>query len=691
MRAPRGGVAALVLLLTGMSAAACTGEETPPPPPREETVVVTDWTPAPREVDGLRVLAESDRDGFRLHTASGEKTFLPGVNLGSSLPLHQPGEIDVIQAEDYRRWLQQMGDLGIRVVRIYTLHPPAFYRELAAYNEANPTAPLYLVQGVYLPDESYVEEGGSLYDPAVDDTFAREIKDVSDAVHGDLRRKPAPGAASGRFDTDVSAWLASWIVGVEWEPAATVRTNELDADTAYQPGSRFAATPEASATERWIARHMDALAGYEAERGASVPIALANWPTTDPLEHPEEPLESEDLVGVDANNVLPTAQWPGGTFASFHAYPYYPDFQRYEPGLDAEEWNGKPDRYAGYLRSLQDHFADTMPLLVTEFGVPSSIGSAHDGTNGRGQGGHNEQTAMAMNADMMRMMESIGLGGAFVFAWTDEWFKRTWNTMGHQLAERRQLWHDPLTNEQHFGLVATDPDPLVDAAVEDLPEDLGAASPYEYLYTWADASFVHLDVTMKDALPRRLVVEADVLPGRRAADYRVVVDTGAGTARLEVRRALDPMRLDVVEEDYHPDQDDPWHLYRLIINRPFPELDLPAEYQEVGELVHGLWDPEAGDDYDSQATWLADEQRRTVRLRLPWSMLGMADPSSRVALGEGKPAEMVPIKAITFDFDADGATHQQRFRWRRWNHTTYTERPKAGLDVLTEAMTDLAP
>ena len=77
--------------------------------------------------------------------------------------------------------------------------------------------------------------------------------------------------------------------------------------------------------------------------------------------------------------MLPTDAWPGGTFASFHAYPYYPDFQRYEPGLQDEEWNGTGDPYAGYVMSLRDHFAGTMPLLVTEFGVPSSLGSAHDG------------------------------------------------------------------------------------------------------------------------------------------------------------------------------------------------------------------------------------------------------------------------------------------------------------------------
>ena len=63
---------------------------------------------------------------------------------------------------------------------------------------------------------------------------------------------------------------------------------------------------------------------------------------------------------------------------------------------------------------------------------------------------------MGIDADLMRMMRDKGLGGAFVFSWADEWFKRTWNTLERQVAERRQLWHDPLTNEQWFGVLATD-------------------------------------------------------------------------------------------------------------------------------------------------------------------------------------------------------------------------------------------
>ncbi len=678
VRRALGVLLTLAALLTG---AACSGTGSPA---SDDAPAATSWEPQPRTVAGLDVLATSGPDGLALHTASGDKTFLPGINLGSTTPGHQPGEIDHLDAATYRTWFGQMHDLGIRVVRVYAVHPPAFYDELARFNEAHPKAPLYLVQGVYLPDESYNEKGKTLYTGSVDRAFTQELRETSAAVHGDLTRPEQRGHAGGTWRTDVSPWLASWIVGVEWDPEGVVRTDRVESRAAYEPGRFFAATKDASATERWIARHLDVLAGAEAERGTSVPVALANWPTTDPLEHPTEPLASEDLASVDAMHVLPTKAWPGGTFASFHAYPYYPDFQRFEAGLDDATWEGEPDRYAGYLASLQDHFAGTMPLVVSEFGVPSSLGSAHDGTRGRDQGSHSEQDAMAMDASMLRMMEDRGIAGGFVFSWEDEWFKRTWNTMEHQDPDRRQLWHDPLTNEQHFGLVATDSEQVPDAAVELTPEE----GDTEYVYAWADHSYVHVEVTGREGAPTRLRLDADVVPGPDSTDHRLLLDTEADEAQVQVRRALDPVRLDVPGPTYRPDQDEAWHDLVLITNKA--QGGRPAEYDPVGRLVEGSWDPDDA-AYDSMATWQVDTKHDTLRVRLPWSMLGMADPSARIALGEGVPAARMKVPGIGFTLDVDGEQHELDLTWPTWNRVEYTTRVKAGADVLAEAYADLAP
>ena len=55
---------------------------------------------------------------------------------------------------------------------------------------------------------------------------------------------------------------------------------------------------------------------------------------------------------------------------NYHVYPYYPDFLSYDTKYQAE---GNP--YLAYLQELNSHH--TMPLIVSEYGIPTSRGSAH--------------------------------------------------------------------------------------------------------------------------------------------------------------------------------------------------------------------------------------------------------------------------------------------------------------------------
>ena len=689
----------LVVLLTGCSLLA----PDDPGPTEEPAPAGPSWAPAPVTVDGLRVSASSGPDGFALHTEGGDVGFLPGVNLGSTTPSHQPGEL-AIAAEDYRRWFPMMGELGVRVVRIYTIHPPAFYDELAAYNDEHPAAPLYLVQGVYLPDESYVEPDKTLYDQAVTTAMQDEVVAAVAAVHGDLERAEAPGRAEGEWTTDVSRWTAAWLVGVEWDPAATLRTDQVDAGGPAHEGRYFASTPDATATERWVAARLDETASALAERGTAAPVALVNWPTADPLEHPDEPLGSEDLAGVDANHVLPTAAWPGGSFASYHAYPYYPDFQRHEPALQAyTRPDGEADPFEAYLLALQAHHAEAgLPLMVTETGVPSSLGSAHAGTLGRDQGGHSEAEAMQVDADLLRRLHRIGLAGGLLFAWSDEWFKFTWNTIEHQRpADRRQLWHDPLTNEQHFGLLAQDA-----TGPEQRPQDLLAdpADGVASVTATYDESYLHLVVELEREPTGPVVVglgsRADVTgpPAPGAADteaeWSFALDPTSSTGQVWVRDETDPVHLDWSQvASSRPAPVDGWNPFRLITNRalvvPSTGESLPAEFQDTGVLPAGAMEPGA-QGYDNRHLWQVEG--RTLTLRVPWAMAGLADPSSRQALvvGPSGPAT-VPVEGVSVSVGVGGATVvTEPATWEPWNRVYATERAKDGIELVGEALREVA-
>ncbi|GAA1027075.1 hypothetical protein GCM10009557_07000 [Virgisporangium ochraceum] len=659
------------------------------------------WAPAPQEVDGLTVLARADAQGFALSTRHGAVRFLSGVNLGSTTPGHQPGEL-AINADDYHAWFAAMGRMGVRVVRIYTIHPPAFYRELASYNLANPDAPLYLVHGVYFPDESYVDKQ-NLFDAAVTTAFRDELTDAVQAVHGDLQRAPMRGRASGAWDTDVSAWLAGWIVGVELDPDAIAVSDRRNAAAPGFTGRYFGALPDGSPTERWLAARMDELATAEAAHGRSTPIAFTNWPTVDPLVHPDEPLRQEDLVGVDANHIRPTTDWPAGTFASYHAYPYYPDFQRHEPALQAFSYRGRSDPYAGYLDALRRHHTG-MPVLITEFGVPSSLGSAHNGPLGRNQGGHDERAAMNTTAELLRMIKDLGLAGGLVFAWTDEWFKFTWNTIAHQIpAERRQLWHDPLTNEQHFGIVAMDPTGAVNPDERTLPGADGVQADAR-----VDEAYLHLEIRLDRPMPGPVTVGMDPLPAIRGeppptvtgspapagagdgnADAALVLDVTARTGQAWIRTGLDPLPLDFpAPPGARPDPVAGWQRYQLVTNRPLtvPTTGrrLPMEILDVGRLPHGHWDP-ANPHYDSRALWHADGA--VLRLRIPWAFAGFADPSSKRVLVPAAIDRTVTSPGVTISVTTAGRTTTLgTVTWDDWQRVGYRERLKAGATTLRDAL-----
>ncbi len=683
----------------------------------------TSWAPRPDQPAGLSRLAYTEGDKLYLKTAGGRRSFIAGVNLGSTVPGTQPGEL-AVSAADYRRWFPQMAALGLRAVRVYTILPPSFYRELGAYNAAHPDVPLYLVQGVWIPEDQF-QASADLFALAVRDGFAREIDDAVRAVHGDLRRTARRGAAHGAWTADVSRWLLAYSLGVEWDPRATLASDEKNAGRPAFRGDFFSSTADASPTESWLAMALERCASEEAARGLTMPLTFTNWPTTDPLRHPDEPLDQEDLVSVDADHIRASKAWPAGFFASYHAYPYYPDFMRHEPALQRYRYHGRSDPYAGYLAALRSHHAGT-PVMITEFGVPSSIGTAHTGPLGRSQGDHSEQQAMAMDAELLRIIRDQGCAGGFVFEWADEWFKFTWNTIDYEIpSERRQLWVNPLTNEEHFGLVAADPgaQPVVTVdgkggewlsnGSQVIEESRGALREVRAV---KDEGYLYLRLVLDDPSVwqrQALTIGVDVLPGGNGglpglpradpeADYAVILGPGRRGSSLVASRddpfwvtyGLSRHFVDRVKPAYPPGPGvGIWHLQRQITNRPLvvPSTGerLGAEWFDAGRLRFGSADP-ADPRFDCRVTWAAGD---CVEIRLPYALIGFADPSSLRALALSRDGALAtsPVNRVglTVAVGSELAT-TTGYAWDPWQTVAWHERPKAGIAAFAAAVVDVS-
>jgi hypothetical protein len=323
--------------------------------------------------------------------------------------------------------------------------------------------------------------------------------------------------------------------------------------------------------------------------------------------------------------------------------------------------------------------------MVTEFGVPSSLGSAHRGPLGRDQGDHSEREAMAIDAELLRLIQHVGMAGGMLFSWSDEWFKFSWNTVAHQSpADRRPLWHDPLTNEQHFGLVATDP-----AGPPDNPR--------------LDEAYLYLSFRLPDPAPATVTIGLDVLPrltgapppgsNDRAADAALELDLSTRTGQAWLRQELDPLPLDyAVPPGLRPEPVDGWQRFQLVLSRdlviPTTGQKLPAELFDAGVLRYGSWDPQDPKS-DSRALWRVDGS--TLAVRVPWALAGFGDPSSRrVLMPIDGAATTVESPGVRATVSAAGVTPaEQQITWEPWQRVYYTERLKSGAREFRDALVEL--
>jgi hypothetical protein len=131
-----------------------------------------------------------------------------------------------------------------------------------------------------------------------------------------------------------------------------------------------------------------------------------------------------------------------------------------------------------------------------------------------------------------------------------------------------------------------------------------------------------------------------------------------------------------------------WRRPQLILNRP---LELPAGRSiplELQDLSRHRWRGEGED-----STSLGARGQQVVELRIPWALLGFADPSSRTLVlprPDGISTEQLPPAATLGIevFDRNGEQLGKAvggYGWEPWQSVSWSERPKAGADGLSEA------
>jgi len=718
----------------------------------------------------LRMPARTHRGHFDVRTSDAWSPFyLRGVNLGAALPGRHPSEFpdDTV----YGTWIDRIAALGFNVIRVYTIHPPGFYRALAAHNREHPDLPLRVVHGVWTglpPDDNY-------NDVAWEHAFFSEMQDVVDVVHGRADLAPRPGKAAGFYTADVSPWVLAYIIGREWEAHSVVAFDRNHPARSSWQG-RYFTIRNAPATDVWMAQALDTMVAYETDRyHTQRPIAYTNWPTLDPLHHVsestnreevalrqalgetlgEDPFTSnDDEVGLDATRIETTPAMQAGYFASFHAYPYYPDFMVNERRYaEAARQSGR-SAWFHYLQDLRRYHGE-LPVVIAEYGLPSSLTAAHLQPDGLHHGGLSERAAALGNARLTGEIADAGLAGGILFSWIDEWFKKNWLVSRFELpGERNRLWWNRLDPEQHYGVYAMEPEPrppgrtltdrlpawrrrpalyadprgsvrlaadeaalsiLIEAATSPPPErilvGIDLIDPDAGNLTWPGNVGPRPPVGIEFVIDiRNDEVRVLANPGVNPIGLRTIRDTSdrplvTPTIRANVPPELFSGRIEqYVVDSVVPDtrDDGVYDSLRIVPNRPRVGRDT-TEYAGIG-YDRGVLPRGERPDGD----WTAQPDSGRYEIRVPWMLLNVTDPSShRVLLGQV--ARATPFETVTIDsagivvavaypgerwimWPASGRRADVHgFRWPEWEEPRWTTRERPTGRAMHDAFGRLDP
>lgn len=676
---------------------------------------------------GLKYNARIENDSFEiLKDGKWTKMTIKGVNIGMAKPGHFPGEAAITE-EDYYRWFEDIGKMNANTIRVYTLHPPGFYNALKRYNETHEEK-IYVFHGVWINEEALEETKDAFNEETMAD-FQNEMKQMVDVIHGNKMVEAKPGHASGVYRADISEYVIGWILGIEWYPHMVLNTNEVYANIGDYKGTFFE-TKNATAFEHWLGLQMDTITKYEWDHYKWIrPMSFTNWVTTDILDHPAEPNKDEDLVSVDPN-VIYTKGEANQTkqFASYHIYPYYPDFFNFEESYQKfVDHRGEHNSYAAYLKEL--HEVHRIPILVAEFGVPGSRGLTHENPFGWNQGYLSEQEQGEIASRLFEDITAEKLLGGLVFTWQDEWFKRTWNTMDYDNPNRRPFWSNAQTNEQQFGLLSFDRHKIkVDGHVDDWkngPLYEKQAGDLKALYVDHDERYLYIRLDMEKKTKGYPMLLLNIVPNQGnhfmsgndeltfedgidfivnfdEKESRILIDKYYDFFTFQYGYDLKLLQVDPIKPKKNSGNFAPIQ-YALNKELALPQqgTTLPFSAYETGKLKEGNGNP-AAKDYDSLADYYLDKQG-VLEIRIPWLLIQAKDPSQKEFIGDiyenGMNASTIVddiyIGALYFNekdkvidtFPVMNSHHLDKLKgysWENWDLPQYEERLKQSYFIIKE-------
>lgn len=698
---------------------------------------------------------------WRFKDSDWHKYYVTGVNLGPGAPGYYPA-YPPKNVQTFLGWIRDAESMNSNSLRVYTLLPPAFYRAFKMYKDAGGKVDLYQQIWVGEPPNK------DLFDPDFYEKTRAEIRYVVDSIHGHGDVPPKNARGDGLYTFDISEHVSALLFGRELEASTAIQTNIINGGKRSFDGKYFQIA-DGNPTEVWFAEMMDYLVSYETDNyNWQHPVAIVNWPPTDPLYHPTETPnfdevkfrirhgeqlelpknidDDNDAVSIDEAKYKVKPALQAGMFASYHVYPYYPDFLLLDRGYLAARDAEGPNPTFGYLKELKAHIP--YPLVITEFGMPDSMGISHFHPYGWHHGGHDEQQQADNLRRQAQAIQSAGCSGGIVFSLIDEWYKHNWLTVDfEEPVDRATLWTNELDPEKFYGMEGfrTSKWELFLGGQEMWSKEPtvvqgSAGNSFRNLQAATDEAFVYLKINgvcLTCEKNRALAVALNPLPDRAGVKQLpfggITMPHGASFilyllspefARLYVSENFNPYQVrprpnlpNETELSYKPA-----FFVKLENTGKFEEQVVETNRRRFGRdgtlypaqrysrsVLRYAATP--ADRLESLAEWYYDARERSVVVRIPWGKLMVTDPSSRqvfrgttntsrilttttggidVALFElkqnGKPGDLGAAQVVaSYPAAVQGAIQQPgQVSWKSWEKVQLRPYRKKAFDVMSK-------
>lgn len=658
-----------------------------------------------------------------------EEFVMKGVNVGAGIP----GDINTeIDSATYLKWFSQIQEMGANTIRVNMIMNDVFYNAFYEYNQNHVQNPLYIIQGISVSEYNLNSRLDAFNEELIQPVLT-DVKDAVDIIHGSKKLSLGKGRGSGTYKKDISEWVLGYTIGIEWKDETVVYTDDIkEARNSYQ-GKYLYTTQEASAFEAFLTCVGDQMISYEtAKYKTQRLVAFSNSAITDPFHYPES-IEDyfKKIANIDVEHIGATEKFQSGCFAAYQVSPYYPAYFSYydmlrEPlEIDKEKFtdsDGVFNSYLAYLTTLNEYH--TIPVIITEYGVPSSRGiSQPDNSDGRTQGRLNEREQAEALVKCYNDIMASGCAGSIVYNWQDEWFKGVWNTMNYVDLEKTYQWSDYQTSSQSYGLLSFDPGEdtsisYVDGNITEWSEDnIVAGSRDRNLSMKYDEKFVYFKIH-KDSYDIEqdvLYIPLDITPKsgstyceefslkfERETDFILIID-GKENSRLMVQEryeALPPVfwaearmsnPYDSIPDKYSP-QFKPINMIAQVASFLTNYLEEHgAVVYETGKLKYGNANPESA-DYDSLADFCVNGDE--IEIKIPWLLLNFSNPSEMKIQDdyyENYGVEEIKISEIFVGIGTkleNERIQMNSFKLKGWgNKPTYHERLKPSYHLLKELWT----